>query len=111
MALPPGITRRELQRLLDLDEQIKVMEKERDALKDKVKRALPDVVGPKVYGEVILMLGVQNRFDPAAFARDYDPISHPEFFEVQVAQDRVPEQLQREYVQPVQTLAVKRAVA
>lgn len=111
MALPRGITRRDLNRLLDLDEQIKAMEKERDALKDRVKRALPNVVGPKVYGEVVLILGVQNRFDPAAFARDYDPITHPEYYEVQVAQERVPEAVQREYAVPVQTLGVKRAVA
>lgn len=106
--LPKGVSRKDLNRLLELDELIKQAEKERDALKDKVKRALPGVTGNRVYGEVLLMLGEQKRFDPAAFAQDHDPITHPEFYEVQVAESRIPDAVRAEYLRPVPTLQVKR---
>lgn len=107
-ALPKGVSRKDLNRLLELDEQIKAAEREREALKDRVKRALRGVKGNRVYGEVILMLGEQHRFDPAAFAQDHDPITHPEYYEVQVAESRIPDAVRAEYVKPIQTLQVKR---
>lgn len=107
--VPAGIKRAELDELLDLDEQIKALEVRRDVLKDKVKRVFGDITGTRVHGVVVLDFGVQNRFDPAAFAEVYPSEKRPEFYALAVNAKAIPKELKAGFVTPTRQLSISRA--
>lgn len=98
MELPEGITIDELRTFVRLNDRRKRDEKAAEKLKDKIKKVLSPVLTRGkgvVFGDVEVMISVQNRFDPAAFAKAHPAEKFPELYSLQLNLEAIDETMKR----------------
>ena len=114
-ALPEGITQADVDRLATLEQGLRVLSTEYDALKAKFKEAITHgeplkatkIFPSERYGNVVLKFGVQARVDEALLSAELTQEKAPEFWSLQLDKTLIPSDLLDGYrTKVVQQLSV-----